>query len=197
LLSLFNKIFDIGYFPECWSEGFIIPLHKKESLNDVNNYRGITLLSCLGKLFTKILNTRLCNWAESYNVYIEAQAGFKSKMGTTDNIFVLHGLNNHMINRSKQLYCAFIDFSKAFDYVDRNSLWLKLIKLGVRGKMLDIVRSMYASVKSKVKLSNNLSNSFECHIGIRQGECLSPLLFSMFVNDIEETFIQQGVSGID
>jgi len=74
---------------------------------------------------------------------------------------------------------------------------VKIIKLGVRGKMLDIVRSMYASVKSRVKLSNNLSNSFECHIGVRQGECLSPFLFSMFVNGIEETFIQQGVSGID
>jgi len=88
LLTLFNKNFDIDYFPECWSEGFIIPLHKKGSLNDVNNYRGITLLSCLGTLFTRILNTRLCNWAESYNVYIEAQAGFRSKMGTADNIFV-------------------------------------------------------------------------------------------------------------
>jgi len=82
-----------------------------------------------------------------------------------------------MINKSKQLYCAFIDFSKAFDYVDRNSLWLKLIKLGVRGKMLDIVRSMYASVKSKVKSSNNLNNSFECHLGVRQGGAYPPFYF--------------------
>jgi len=82
-----------------------------------------------------------------------------------------------MINRSKQLYCAFIDFSKAFDYVDRNSLWLKFIKLGVRGKMLNIVRSMYASVKSRVKFSYNLSNSFECHIGVKTRGVLIPIIY--------------------
>ena len=60
------------------------------------NYRGITLFSTLGKLFTKILNSRLTDWAENYGVYVEAQAGFRSKMGTIDNIFVLHGLITHI-----------------------------------------------------------------------------------------------------
>jgi len=60
LLSLFNKIFDIGYFPDSWSEGYVVPLHKKGNINDTNYYRGITLLSCIGKLFTRILNNRLC-----------------------------------------------------------------------------------------------------------------------------------------
>ena len=85
LLLLFNKIFDKVYFPESWSDGLIILLHKKGTINDVNNYRGVTLLSTLGKLFTYnfILNNRLCNWAESYHVYIVAQAGFRAKMGTT------------------------------------------------------------------------------------------------------------------
>lgn len=73
---LFNKLFDIGYFPEIWSEGYIIPLHKKGSINDVENYRGITLLSTLGKLFSRVINNRLSDWAEMYFVLIEAQAGF-------------------------------------------------------------------------------------------------------------------------
>lgn len=77
--NLFNKIFEIGYFPEKWSEGFIIPIFKKGDTNEVSNYRGITLLSTLGKLFTRILNNRLNAWAEEYNVYIEAQAGFRNK----------------------------------------------------------------------------------------------------------------------
>lgn len=89
ILSLFNRIYELGYFPDSWSEGFVVPLHKKGSLNDVNNYRGITLLSTLGKLFTRVLNNRLCTWAENYGVYIEAQAGFRTGMGTTDNVFVL------------------------------------------------------------------------------------------------------------
>ena len=197
LLSLFNKIFTTGYFPQSWSDGFVIPLHKKGNTDDVNNYRGITLLSTLGKLFTRLLNNRLCNWAEQYSVYIEAQAGFRSNMGTTDNIFVLHGLINHMINKGKQLYCAFIDFSKAFDFINRDNLWTKLIKFGIRGNIFNIIRSMYDSVKSKVKYHNRLSNSFTCQLGVRQGECLSPFLFSMFLNDIEDMFIKNGTNGID
>jgi len=189
LLVLFNKIFELGYFPDSWSEGYIVPLHKKGSVNEVNNYRGITLLSTLGKLFTRVLNNRLGEWAENYSVYIEAQAGFRANMGTTDNIFVLHGLVNHMINNNKQLYCAFIDFSKAFDYVVRDNLWLKLIKLGLRGNILNIIKSMYDNVKSRVKHMNSLSNSFECQLGVRQGECLSPFLFSMFINDLESMFV--------
>ena len=83
---LFNKIFDKGYFPGAWGDGFIIPLHKKGSTENVENYRGITLLSTVSKLFSNILNIRLDEWAEKYLVHIEAQAGFRKGMGTTDNI---------------------------------------------------------------------------------------------------------------
>ena len=81
LCSLFNKYFEMGYFPESWSEGLIVPIHKKGYINDVQNYRGITLLSTMGKLFTKLINCRLNKWAEDYHVYIEAQAGFRQQMG--------------------------------------------------------------------------------------------------------------------
>ena len=149
--NLFNKIFEIGYFPEKWSEGFIIPIFKKGDTNEVSNYRGITLLSTLGKLFTRILNNRLNAWAEEYNVYIEAQAGFRKHMSTIDNIFILSGLITHCLNNNETLYCAFVDFSKAFDNVVRDNVWYKLLKIGVRGKMLDIIKSMYSIVKSKIK----------------------------------------------
>jgi hypothetical protein len=118
-------------------------------------------------------------------------------MGTVDNIFVLHGLISHMINNGKNLYCAFIDFSKAFDYVVRDNLWLKLMKLGVRSKMLNIIRSMYNSVKSRVKYCNSLSKPFNCILGVRQCKCLSPFLFAMFLNDIEDMYIHNGMQGID
>ena len=184
--KLFNAVFSSGYFPSKWSEGYIVPLHKKGSINEVENYRGITLLSVFGKLFSRVLNNRLSAWAEDYHIYIEAQAGFRKEMGTIDNIFILHGLIKHFINESKRLYVAFIDFTKAFDYVVRDSLWLKLIKFGVRGKILNVIQSIYGSVKSMVKYNNSLSDDFECYLGVRQGECLSPFLFSMSLNDIEK-----------
>ena len=197
LHTMFNNIFKLGYFPESWSEGLVIPLHKKGSLNDVNNYRGITLLSCIGKLFTRIINNRLYDWAKNYYVFIEAQAGFRKGMSTADNAFILHGLVSHMLNQGKKLFCAFIDFTKAFDYVVRENLWFKLIKLGLRENILDIIRSMYNSVKSRIRYENQLRNEFSCMLGVRQGECLSPFLFSMILNELEEEFITHGIEGID
>ena len=156
LVNLFNKIFENGHFPENRSEGFVIPLHKKGSINDAENYRGITLLSTIGKLVTRVLNNRLGERAEMYDVLIEAQAGFRAGMSTFDNVFVLHGLISHMLNNGHKLYCAFIDFTKAFDYVVRDNLWYKLISLGLRGNILNIIKSMYTSVKSRVKFANKL-----------------------------------------
>ena len=197
LYTIFNILLHKGYFPSSWTQGYIVPIHKKGSLSNVENYRGVTLLSCFGKLFTRVINNRLTAWAEEYNVYIEAQAGFRSEMGTVDNIFNLHGLITHLINKGKKLYCAFVDFTKAFDFINRDILWYKLIKYGVSGKLLNVIRSMYEHVKSRVKLENVLSNNFECFLGVRQGECLSPFLFSMYVNDLEEEFRLNGLDGID
>ena len=197
LSKLFNTVFDLGCFPDKWTDGFIVPLHKKGNKNEVENYRGITLLSTFGKLFSRILTNRLNEWAENYYVYIEAQAGFRKQMGTIDNIFVLHGLIRHFINEGKRLYAAFIDFTKAFDYVVRENLWLKLIKSGVRGKILNVIKSMYTSVKSMVKYNNCFSEEFSCFLGVRQGECLSPFLFSLYLNDIETEFIQNNCQGIE
>ena len=134
LHKLCNSCLARGYFPDSWSEGHIVPIFKSGDTSDPSNYRGITLLSTLGKLFSRILNNRLTAWADQYEVYIEAQAGFRKGMSTTDNIFVLHGIISNTLNQGGTLYCAFVDFKKAFDFVVRDILWYKLIKLDVRGE---------------------------------------------------------------
>ncbi len=166
-------------------------------MNKVENYRGITLLSTLGKLFTRVINNRLTEWAEEYHIYVESQAGFRSGMGTTDNIFVLHNLITHILNKKGILYTAFVDFTKAFDFVVRDNLWYKLIKTGIRGKILNIIKSIYDNLKTRVKCFNDLSEAYECMLGVRQGESLSPFLFSMFLNDLEDTYLSKGIQGID
>ena len=70
-------------------------------MSDVENYRGITLLSCLGKLFTRLINNRLTDWSEKYFVLVEAQAGFRANMSTVDDVFVLHCLLTHVLNQGK------------------------------------------------------------------------------------------------
>ena len=144
---------------------FVITINKK---GDIENLRiiGITLLGTLGKLFTHILHNI---WAKKYHVYIEAQAGFRKNMGTIDNIFIINNLITQILNENKKLYVAFIDFSKAFDFVVHDILWNKLIKIGVRGKILNIIRSMYKTVKSRVKYQNELSEEYSCLLGVAQG----------------------------
>ena len=195
--SLFNKIFESGHFPEMWSKGIITPIHKKGSIHDVGNYRGITLLSSFGKLFTRVLNNRLNSWSENYNVYIEAQGGFRKGMGTTDSIFVLHNLVNWFINQKRTLYCTFIDYRKAFDYVVHKNLWYKLLNIGISGKMLTVIQSMYSRARACVKSQTGLSDSFDCILGVRQGESLSPFLFAMFINDLESTLQTSGMLGLN
>ena len=155
------------------------------------------MLSVVGKLFTSILNNRLNDWAEDHNVYIEAQASFRKGMGTTDNIFILHGLISHCINNNEKLIAAFVDFEKAFDYIVHDILRFKLVEIGVRGKMLNIIKSIYSNLKPRVKFDNRVSSDFTCCLGARQGECLSPILFSMYLNDIEREYILKGAEGIN
>ena len=89
-LKLFNKILDSGEIPDYWLTGIIIPIFKnKGSRDDANNYRGITLLSCLGKLFTSILNHRLTEFCEKNLILKEIQAGFRKGYSTLDHIYVL------------------------------------------------------------------------------------------------------------
>ena len=193
---VFNDILDSGYFPSQWTEGIIIPLHKKGSHDDPKNYRGITLLSCLGKLFTSIINQRLINWSTANEISTDAQFGFKSGHSTINAIFILQNLIQKRLNNKKRLYCAFIDLQRAFDSVYRNALWYKLIKYGVDGKLLKLLRSMYSAVKSCVRHLNTLSDFFSSDIGLFQGEIMSPILFSFFLNDIEQNLQELIFDGI-
>ena len=102
-----------------WSKAVIIPLHKKGNTNDPGNYRGISITSSLGKLFTSILNRRLMEWNLTENVITDAQYGFQLGRSTIDAIFALQSLISQKLNNKQRLYCCFIDYQKAFDTVNR------------------------------------------------------------------------------
>ena len=197
LCNLFNAVFSSGVFPEIWSRGCVVPVFKKGNTDDPNNYRGITIISCLGKLFTSILNARLLAWDKDYSIITDAQFGFKPGLGTSDAIFVLQSLINRTLKNRKRLYCCFIDYKKAFDLIDRSKLWTKLIKQGVTGKMLEIIKSLYSNIKTCVKYNGSLSQYFPSLSGLLQGEVMSPILYSLYVNDFEMSFIKDGCQSCD
>ena len=150
-VRLFDIIFYSGNVPEIWLTGNISPFYKnKGNQCDPQNYRPITILSCMGKLFTSILNARLCSYLEEYFLLNENQFGFRKGYSTVDSIFVLHMLFELLKKKKKKFFCAFIDFAKAFDTVWRSGLWTKLLQYSVNGKMYNIIVNMYSNIKSRI-----------------------------------------------
>lgn len=140
--NLFNIIFDTGIVPEEWLIGIIRPIYKnKGDPSNPENYRPITLLSCLGKVFTNILGTRIEHFADDISLIKESQAGFRKGFSTLDNILVLQFLTHTLINSKKKLFCAFVDFKQAFDTVWRDGLWYKLLKSGINGKCFTYIKT--------------------------------------------------------
>jgi hypothetical protein len=129
------------------------------------------------------------------SILCEEQAGFRKHYSTTDHMFNLKCLIDMYLRCNKTLFCAFIDYRKAFDSVDRCALWNKLLQYCIDGKMFKIIHNMYESAKSCVRLGTKLSDHFYSNVGVRQGENLYPVLFSLFLNDLVE-FISHAYDGL-
>ena len=195
--QLFNAIFDTGIFPESWALGEILPIYKnKGNMKLPENYRPITLLSCLGKLFTAVLNNRLSKYVEKYEIILQNQAGFRKGLSTIDNLFIIQSLIEISKSYKNKLFCAFVDFKQAFDNVWRDGLWYKLSSYGINGKCLNLIKNMYSNIKSRITTPEGTSAFFPCCKGVRQGENLSPILFSLFLNDLEHYLMTNSANGL-
>lgn len=189
MVHLFNLIISTGEYPESWKSGYISPVHKKGSKVDPNNYRGITVSSCLSKVFTHILSDRLDNYMKENGKWSKNQCGFKKEHRTEDNIFVLQTVFNTQVIQGKgKLYLAFVDFKKYFDTINRKYLLYKLLQNGITGKFYNLIKTMYSGDRCQVKSDNKLSAYIETSSGVKQGCNLSPLLSNLFQNDLHEIF---------
>ena len=200
LITVFTKIFNLvletGIIPSAWSLGVIRPIYKnKGNIDDPNNYRGISILSCFGKLFSRIISKRLGIYLEQFNILGPEQTGFRKGYSTLDNIFALYGIIDLLLAKHKRLYCGFLDYEKAFDKVERALLWHKLLEENISGKIINVIKNMYANAKSCVMIENNVSELFNVDIGVRQGDNLSPVLFSLFLNDMND-FLNSTMKGL-
>ena len=197
LTKLFNIILNSGVIPDEWTKSLIVPIYKmKGSEADPSNYRGISLLSCMSKVFSALISNRLSRFCENFDILGSEQAGFRKGYSTTDHIFVLNCLFELYSKKlNKKLFCCFVDYKKAFDKVPRVLLWNKLLSYNINGKMLNVIRSLYNEAKSAIKLNNDIGSFFACDIGVRQGDNLSPLLFALYLNDLQ-TFLSKGYNGL-
>ena len=193
MVKMLGKLYALTWKEECvpmkWREGLIVSLFKKGDKEDPGNYRGITLLSVVGKVFCKILNDRLVQYLDKSSKIHEGQAGFRAGRCCIDNIFTLNELIQGRLKEGKKTFSFFLDIQKAYDSVWRNGLWLKLWNMGVKGKMWRVIKTMYNSSRSAVLLEGEKSSTFSVEQGVAQGCSLSPILFSVFISDLLEEII--------
>ena len=198
-VKLFNHMFDHGLYPNNWTQAIILPLYKKGDKNDPGNYRGISLCDISSKVYGSIINKRIQSWVDEHNITGEIQAGFKAGYSTIDHAFTLMACVQKQFsnNSNRKLYVAFIDFQKCFDTINRNILWPILTKNGIQGKLLKCIRKMYDVVRARVRASDNtLTEHIHCTLGVKQGDICSPVLFSLYINELAMEITKSGRHGV-
>ena len=191
ILTIFNYIFRSGTYPTKWRDNIILPIFKSGNKSKPDNYRGIAITSCLGKLFTCMLNTRIEKILSVHNIISPNQNGFKKGHRTEDNLFILRSIfEKYSKRRNKKIYVTFVDFSKYFDLINRDFLYYKMQQVGITGNIYNMIKSMYSSCHYLVNCGEGLSPPIPALSGLKQGCNLSPNLSNVFQNDIHSIFDQ-------
>ena len=167
---------------------------KKGDLSRCGNYRGITLLSIPGKILNRIILNRIKDKVDP--LLRDMQAGFRKERSCTDQIVTLRIILEQSAEWNTPLYINFVDFEKAFDSLDRDSLWKLLRHYGVPDKIVTIIRNSYEGLTCRVVHQGQLSDSFEVKTGVRQGCLLSPFLFLLAVDWIMKNSTEGTRNGI-
>ena len=198
LTYMFNHIFDTQTIPKEWSELTILAIHKKYDITDPTNYRLLSLINCIAKIFMQVLNNRIYNFSTQRKLLTEYQSGFRKRRCCLDNIFTLTALIQlHTRFPGSRLYATFIDFKAAFNSIDHVKLWNKLARLGFSSKILNTLNSFYSQAKAAVKISaTRYSDTVPITQGVLQGEIVSPLLFALFLHDLLSYLLSRGCRGV-
>ena len=183
LAALFNQALRLRAVPEDWNVGQIVSIHKKDAREDPGNYRGITLLSVIGKVMTKALVVRLTEVSEEQGWIADEKGGFRPRRRTEDQALTLYRLLEARRLRKKETFVFFLDMRKAYDTVWREDCF-KTRGLGVSGNFLELMQFIYSRTSSSALCDGAESRTFPIREGVRQGDPLSCILFNIFVNDI-------------
>ena len=190
MVSLFNSVLENSIYPKNWSLDILTPLHKKNEKSDPNNFRGIVVSSCLGKLFNKILQKRLEKFCNEKKIINDIQGSGKASSRTSDHHLILRFLiDKYVKGQGKKLFACFVDLQKAYDTVPRIKLFHSLLKnYSIGGKFLKTLQEIYKNNQLFVKLTDGLLKPFETTVGVKQGCIFSPILFNIFINKISDIF---------
>ena len=195
LLDIYNYIWQSGDFPQCWSEATVIPIPQPgKDHSDPNNYRPISLTSCVCKTLERMINDRLIWYLEHNNILTDIQCGFRKRKSTVDHLVRLESFIRDAFLNKQEVVSIFCDLEKAYDTTWKHGILKDLFEAGLRGRMPVFISKFLENRNFRVRLGSTLSDHFGQEMGVPQGSILSVTLFSLKINSLAKV-LSQDVQG--